>query len=144
MKPDILSQYNIRKTRPREEIARVISSFSYSHFSVENILEELKNKKIKVSRASAYRTINLFCQKGLLCPVDFGEGFQVYELSADKCHHDHLYCVECGKIIEFEMLSIEKLQEDVCRKNNFQPLNHMLRIKGLCRECKDDKRGRIS
>jgi Fur family transcriptional regulator, ferric uptake regulator len=132
--------YGIRKTRPRQEIAETISSFGKKHFSVDNILASLKLKKSNVSRATTYRTINVFSQKGFLRAFDIGEGFNLYELTKDNSHHDHLYCVRCGAIIEFEMHTIEELQEGVCRKNEFKPLSHTLRIKGLCKECRNGKR----
>ncbi|MBN3040036.1 MAG: transcriptional repressor [Candidatus Omnitrophica bacterium] len=131
----LLSQYSIRKTRPRLQIISVIGKFKNRHFSVEEVLKGLRRGKSKVSRASAYRAINLFSQKGLLRPIDLGKGFLLYERASQKSHHDHLYCINCGKIIEFKDQSIEKLQMKVCRKKRFHPKSHTLRITGLCKEC---------
>ena len=60
----------------------------------------------------------------------------MYELALRAGHHDHLYCVSCGKIIEFEDKEIEKLQEKTCQDKKFYPLKHTLKIVGLCKECK--------
>ncbi len=59
----------------------------------------------------------------------------MYELAADSAHHDHLYCLRCGVIIEFEEDRIEKLQVKVCHKEDFRPFRHTLRITGLCKKC---------
>jgi Fur family ferric uptake transcriptional regulator len=94
---------------------------------------------LKVSRASAYRVINLFMQKGLLKMVDLGKDSALYEVAYDASHHDHIFCLRCGKIIEFEEKVIEELQKEVCKKNSFSPLRHTLRIVGLCKDCKRKK-----
>ena len=55
---------------------------------------------------------------------------------AGKPHHEHLICVECGKIIEFYKEEIEELQDRVCEEYDFTPLNHRLEVFGICSECK--------
>jgi Fur family ferric uptake transcriptional regulator len=58
-----------------------------------------------------------------------------YENIFNKKHHDHLVCINCGKIIEFYNEKIEKLQEEVCEQHNFVPTEHRLGIKGYCEDC---------
>jgi ferric uptake regulator, Fur family len=60
----------------------------------------------------------------------------IYEFVVGKQHHEHLICVECGKIIEFNKEEIEQLQEKVCEEYDFTPINHRLEIFGLCSDCK--------
>jgi Fur family ferric uptake transcriptional regulator len=141
MNTDLLSKHAIHKTQPRRELVKIISAFGKRHFSVEDVLRVLKRTKGVVSRASIYRTINLFSKKGLLHAIDIGEGFQMYELAAHKDHHDHLYCIRCGMIIEFKEKLIEELQTKACKKNYFYPLDHTLRIRGLCKACKGGRPG---
>ncbi len=136
MKQDLLTQSKIRKTKPRQDIIVVISSLPKAHFSAEDVLAGLKKKKRRVSRASVYRAIKLFSKRGVLRATDLGQGFQVYELATNKSHHDHLYCIKCGNIIEFEDETIERLQAKACKENRFYHLRHTLRIIGLCKECK--------
>jgi Fur family ferric uptake transcriptional regulator len=132
----ILNQYSIQKSRPRLQIIEVILSLGEGHFSVEDILKALRRKRSRVSRASSYRAIKLLSKKGFLRTTDLGKRFQVYEVASNKKHHDHLYCVRCGRIIEFEVRLIEKLQLDICQEKRFKPLSHTLRISGLCKECR--------
>lgn len=133
---DLLLEHNIRNTQARAEIAKLIVSFGKRHFSAEDILNNLKRKKSRVSRASTFRALKLFSEKGILETIDLGKGFKMYEVSGNNKHHDHLYCVKCGKIIEFEDNQIEKLQDRACLKKKFKPFKHTLRIVGICRECK--------
>jgi len=131
-----LDKYNIRNTYPRREIFKIISSLNVRHFSAEDIFKNIKQNSSKISRATAYRAVKLFTQKGILIPIELSRDFQMYELAIGAGHHDHLYCVSCGKIIEFEDEDIEKLQEKNCQDKKFYPLRHTLKIVGLCKECK--------
>ncbi len=135
---NILEKYGIRDTQPRRELVKSIFSFGQRHFSADDLLRAFRKKKVGVSRATIFRTVNLLTKKGLLRSIDLGRGFQMYELAVNSDHHDHLYCVKCGEIIEFEDKTFEKLQDKVCNNNNFIPLKYTLRILGLCKECKRD------
>jgi len=132
----LLEKHSIRSTSPRREILRAISSLKKRHFSAEDLLQFIEKKKRGVSRASTYRTIKLFSQKGLIKPIELVKDYQMYELADEEKHHDHLYCIECGKIIEFEDKNIEKLQDKVCQGRSFYPLRHTLKIIGSCKECR--------
>ncbi|MBU2473627.1 MAG: transcriptional repressor [Candidatus Omnitrophica bacterium] len=134
---DLLKKYNISSTFARRQIIRQAASFGQRHFSAEDILKKMRKKKSRVSRASTFRALNLFCQKGILEAIDLGKGFNLYELTDNSGHHDHLYCLGCGKILEFEDKTIEDLQVEVCRRKNFKVLKHTLKIIGLCQECKN-------
>lgn len=137
---EILKKYGIRHTQPREELVKLITTFPMRHFSVEDVLCCLKRTKSAISRASAYRSVSLFVKKGFLRGVDLGCDFQMYEIAAVNEHHDHLYCQTCGCIIEFKAPAIEKLQTRLCRSKRFFPLNHILRISGICAQCRAKKR----
>ena len=136
---NLLDKYNIRNTYSRRKICKIISSLNARHFSAEDILKGIKQKNNKISRATAYRAVKLFSQKGLLRMIELGRDSQMYELAVEAGHHDHLYCLNCGKIIEFEDANIEKLQEKTCQDKKFYPLRHTLKIVGLCKECKNAK-----
>jgi Fur family ferric uptake transcriptional regulator len=58
-----------------------------------------------------------------------------YEKVYKKQHHDHLICINCGKIIEFYNEKVEELQNEICKINHFYPIEHRLGIKGYCKEC---------
>jgi Fur family ferric uptake transcriptional regulator len=137
---DVLKKYGLRHTYPRTELVKLIMKFPMRHFCVEDILQHLKRTRPAISRASAYRTVGLFVKKGFLRGVDLGCDFQMYEIAQANEHHDHLYCVSCGRVIEFKAPAIEKLQTRAARRKSFFPLSHTLRISGICARCKSKKR----
>lgn len=133
----LLQQYGVRATRSREMLAEAILALKKRHFSVEDIMRFLAAAKKKVSRATIFRTINVYVKKNMLTTIDLGRDYRIYELARyNSRHHDHLYCMRCGRVIEFEQANIEKLQDEVCRRKKFKPFNHTLRIVGVCSSCR--------
>ncbi|MBU2102436.1 MAG: transcriptional repressor, partial [Candidatus Omnitrophica bacterium] len=106
---DFFRQYGIRKTCPRSDIFKIVCVIPMRHFSVEDIRARLKSTACVISRASAYRTINLFTRKGFLHATDLGENVRLYELARPGEHHDHLCCSACGEVIEFTHKGLEAL-----------------------------------
>jgi len=133
---DLFSRYGIRNTAVRRQIFQTILGFKRRHFSAEDVLVFLRGAKNNVSRASVFRTISLFSRKGLLKIADLEKKYTLYELGFNSRHHDHLYCVVCGRIIEFEDNRIESWQREVCSRNKFYPLSHSLKIEGICDSCR--------
>lgn len=137
-KKDLFKNHDIRTSRARREVLKAVFSLGRRHFSADDLIGRLKGKK-RASRASVFRAINLFSDKKLLAVTDLGRGFKMYELATQARHHDHLCCIKCGKIIEFEDKNIERLQTKACRSKRFRPLSHTLRITGLCEECRGNR-----
>ena len=108
---------------------------NHGHFEVEELLFEMRKKKIRVSKATIYRTVALLVKCGLLREVIFGEKHTHYEHVYGHEHHEHLVCIGCGKIIEFSDQKIEKFQDEVCEKNKFTPETHRFQIMGHCEDC---------
>jgi Fur family ferric uptake transcriptional regulator len=105
------------------------------HFEVAQLIERLRTKGKFISRATIYRTVALLVSCGLLKETIAGERHAHYEADWGYGHHDHLICIACGKITEFENARIEALQNEVCRASGFQPVTHQLEIRGYCKEC---------
>ncbi|MCF6157414.1 MAG: transcriptional repressor [wastewater metagenome] len=108
---------------------------THKHFEADELLVDLRNNDMKISKATIYRTLALLVESGLLREVISGERHAHYEHVYGHEHHDHLVCNKCGKIIEFVEQRIEKLQDEVCRVNKFKPESHRLQIQGLCEDC---------
>lgn len=70
--------------------------------------------------------------------ISFGIQGKKFEL-ANKPHHDHIICKHCGKIVEFEDLTIEKKQIDICKKYKFKMTGHLMQLYGICEECSANK-----
>ncbi len=96
----------------------------------------MKKKRKKVSRATIYRTLELFQQEGLIEQVELGGENSRYECISLRPHHDHLICVNCGTIIEVQSPVLEEHKAKVCRSHHFLPRSHTLQIHGYCQSCR--------
>lgn len=106
------------------------------HFDAEELLASLHREGSTVSRATVFRTLGRLVEAGVLRRHPLSDGRAFYEPALGREHHEHLICVECGKILEFVQEEIERLQDEVCRDHSFQPLSHTLQIYGTCEACR--------
>ncbi len=132
---DYLKQKNLKVTGEREQILEAVFE-THEHFDAEELLMTFKTKKISVSRATIYRTLDLLIECRLVKKLYFGESQARYEHVFGHDHHDHLICSNCGKIIEFYSDQLEAVQSRICGQYDFKELDHSLRIFGVCRECR--------
>lgn len=101
------------------------------HISIDELLAKVRKRHPKVGYATVYRTLKLLVDSGLAVERQFGDGQARYEIVGD--HHDHLICLKCGLILEFEDDEIERLQERIAaRLGNFTVLRHRHELYGLC------------
>lgn len=129
---DHLAKHQLKLTRQREHI---LSTFlKMEHITAEQMYRMLAKRDPHIGLATIYRTLNLFCEAGLAQARHFGTQTQ-YDNISHKGHHDHLICTDCGKIVEFENCDIERLQEEVARRNGFTIKTHKLELYGLCSNC---------
>lgn len=129
-----LKEKHLKYTNERKEIVQAIVSLN-KHFNAEEIYQQLRSGGSNVSLATVYRTIPLLIDSGLIMETLHCRDKVVYEKVYNKKHHDHLICINCGKIIEFHSEEVEKLQDEICQKYHFLPTEHRLGIKGYCQEC---------
>lgn len=109
---------------------------THEHFSADTLYAWLREESgDKASRATVYRTLALLLEGGFVEALDAGTGELVYEHVLGHQHHDHMVCLGCGRIEEFQDERIEELQLEACRKKGFQLVNHDLRLRGYCRSC---------
>ena len=135
---DYLKSRGLKLTASRRHLLRRIFSM-HDHFTAEQLLERLRTRKQKVSKATVYRTLNVLLDCGLLAAHDFGEGSLYYEHTFGHEHHDHFFCVHCKQIVEFRHDRIEELQQSVARDLGFTLLSHALKLYGLCPTCSEDE-----
>lgn len=105
------------------------------HFKAEPAFARLKKKYPGISRPTYYRNLKLLVKSGILGKSNLEDGQVLYEKIADRGHHDHFICLECGRIAEFKDAVLERRQKQICKMNNFLPQRHQLQIFGTCREC---------
>ena len=101
------------------------------HVSIDELLGKVRKRHPKVGYATVYRTLKLLVDSGLAVERQFGDGQARYEVVGD--HHDHLICMKCGLILEFEDDEIERLQDKIAeRLGGFSVLRHRHELYGLC------------
>jgi len=130
-----LREQGLPVTQQREAVAEVVFAAS-EHLSVDDIEHELRQRGERIGKATIYRTLDLLVRSRLVEEHEFGEGFKRYEhrLSQQPVH-EHLICVECGKVIEFTSTEVQRVEARVRVEQGFVPVRHRLEIYGLCREC---------
>jgi Fur family ferric uptake transcriptional regulator len=130
-----LAGKELKLTRQREAIVNEILATS-GHFEAEEIVQRLKSNRIRASRATVYRTLELLRDCRLVEKLDLGGTGSYYEHTQLGEHHDHLICTNCGNLIEFHNDKLETLQAEICNNFDFLDTHHSLRIFGLCSKCR--------
>lgn len=129
-----LAEHDLKYTSQRRTI--LLEAFGAKrHFSAETLLDLVKKRDRTISKATLYRTLSLLTKAKILEEQDFGDGFMSYEPMIGKQHHDHLVCVKCKNILEFESEEIERIQEAEARKRGFKIISHSHKLFGLCKNC---------
>ena len=122
---DVLKSENLRYTKQRQVVWDDLRS-SAKHRDAEDIYLEIKKKyKIKVSRATVYRTIDVLVKNNLVRKMELGDGRALYEHKFEEEHHDHMICVETGKITEFYNEKLESIQEEIVKKHGYKLVRHV-------------------
>jgi Fur family transcriptional regulator, ferric uptake regulator len=130
-----LAGQGLKLTNERAALLREIFSTHY-HFEADELLFKMKEKSVKISRATIYRTLELLVKSGMVRRVHLGEEHYHYEFVSGNSHHDHLICTTCGSVIEFNDPALEARQREVCERKKFTPTFHNLQILGICAECR--------
>jgi Fur family ferric uptake transcriptional regulator len=130
-----LSGHGLKLTNERTALVREIFSIHY-HFEADELLFKMKEKHVKISRATVYRTLELLVKSGMVRRVHLGEDHYHYEHVTGNSHHDHLICTTCGSVIEFHDPVLEARQLEICERKKFTPTFHNLQILGVCDACR--------
>ncbi len=130
-----LRDQGLPMTQQRQAVAEVVFT-SDAHPSVDDIDQWLRGRGDRIGKATIYRTLDLLVRSRLVEEHDFGEGFKRYEHRlSQRPVHEHLICLECGIVVEFESRELYGVENRVRRERGFLPLRHRLEIYGLCRAC---------
>lgn len=128
---EYLKKKGLKTTSQRLLVAEKIFSI-HNHFTAESLQEELKDRRDEISKATIYRILSIMVEAGLLKEHNFGKDYKYYEHIIGHEHHDHIICVECGRIVEFMDERIEELQKSAAKDNGFTITGHDLNIYGIC------------
>ena len=120
-----LRKAGLKVTSPRLKILEVLETSAERHLSAEAIYKALIDSGEEFGIATVYRVLTQFEQAGLVARHNFEGGTSVFEL-ADRTHHDHMVCLETGKVIEFVEERIEELQAEIADRHGYTIEDHSL------------------
>jgi len=129
-----MAAHGLKQTRQRQLIFEAFLDAG-EHVAVDELLEHVQEKMPSVGYATVYRTLKLLTESGVAQEHHFGDGHTRYELADAEAHHDHLICVDCGKIVEFEEPEVEVLQDRVAQRYGFEIRAHKHELYGVCADC---------
>ena len=128
---DELKSSGLKATLPRIKILEVFQRTERRHMTAEDVYRALLTEGAEVGLATVYRVLMQFEQAGLLTRSNFESGKSVFELNAGE-HHDHLVCLDCGRVEEFFDAEIEARQRAVALARGFELQDHSLSLYGHC------------
>lgn len=131
---EFIKRKGLRKTGQRDLI--ISSAFSKDeHFTAEELFDRVRKSNSDISRATVYRTLALLVEADLLREIDLGDNQTTYDPNfLDKPAHNHLVCIDCGRVVEFEDAHIDLLNDCVTRRLGFRPVRQTLKIEASCEQ----------
>ena len=126
-----LKESGLKATLPRRKILELFEASKVRHLSAEDVYKALRQEGLDVGLATVYRVLTQFEQAGLLTRQNFEHGKAVFELNQGG-HHDHLVCLQCGRVEEFYDPDIERRQNEVARQRGFSLHGHSLALYADC------------
>ncbi|MDT7524700.1 MULTISPECIES: ferric iron uptake transcriptional regulator [Idiomarinaceae] len=126
-----LKKAGLKVTSPRIKVLEILKNPANQHVSAEDVYKILLEKNEEIGLATVYRVLNQFDDAGIVSRHHFEGGRSLFELS-NKDHHDHLVCLTCGHVFEFEDEMIEQRQRDIATAHNVKLTNHSLYLYGEC------------
>ncbi|MEE3693608.1 MULTISPECIES: Fur family transcriptional regulator [Campylobacter] len=135
----VLRDNGLKYTKQREVLLQTLYNNS-EHFTPEQLYLYIKERHpgLNVGIATVYRSLNLLEESGMVTSISFGVQGKKFEL-ANKPHHDHMICRQCGVIVEFEDQIIEKRQLAIAKEHGFKLTGHIMQLYGVCSECNKQK-----
>ena len=135
----VLRDNGLKYTKQREVLLQTLYNNS-EHFTPEQLYLYIKERHpgLNVGIATVYRSLNLLEESGMVTSISFGAQGKKFEL-ANKPHHDHMICRQCGLIVEFEDQIIEKRQLAIAKEHGFKLTGHIMQLYGVCSECNKQK-----
>lgn len=131
---EYLARQKLRLTGPRRAIIDCVFNTT-EHFTAEQLLAWARELDPAVSRATVYRTLPLLTASGLVREMDFGRGQKYYDPNyAEHPEHNHIICVDCNKIFEFEDEQLLKREDEISFKMGFKPQARRLQLTASCEE----------
>lgn len=131
---DFIRRKGLRRTGQRETIVKAAFSKD-EHFSADELFERARKLDSETSRATVYRTLGLLVEADLLREIDLGDNQTTYDPNFnDKPSHNHLVCIDCSRVVEFEDAHLALLNDCVARRLGFKPIRQSIKIEANCEQ----------
>lgn len=127
--PTDLKNIGLKATLPRLKILEIFQQSPVRHLTAEDVYRNLLHEELDIGLATVYRVLTQFEQAGLLSRSNFESGKAVFELN-EGSHHDHLVCLDCGRVEEFFDAEIETRQQAIAKERGFKLQEHSLAMYG--------------
>ncbi len=128
-----LRSTGLKVTQPRLKILEIFQKGAMRHMTAEDVYRELLNDQTRdIGLATVYRVLTQFEQAGILSRTHFESGKAMFEINEGK-HHDHLLCLDCGRVEEFVDAEIERRQQNIAAERGFELQEHSLALYASCK-----------
>lgn len=131
---DAFEHAGYRRTAPRRALAELVAS-SRGHFTAEGLLSESRRRRLGVTRATVFRSLDVLSDLGLVERLDLPSGDHAF-VACEPVHHHHVICSSCGRSTPVEDAGIERLAEAIGRATGYEVETHRLELFGRCPECR--------
>ena len=131
-----LEKNHLKQTKQRELILHTFLDAN-RHVTSEDLYQAVRKEHSNIGYTTVYRTLKLLVEAELATERRFDDGITRYEIEYE--HHDHLVCIKCGKIQEFECQEIEERQNEVASEYGFEVLRHRHELYGHCSSCRESE-----
>jgi len=137
---EFIRRKGLRRTGQRDRIVAEVFSKD-EHFSADELFERVRKSDEKTSLATVYRTLALLVEADLLRQIDLGDDHTTYDPNfVGRPSHNHLVCIDCGKVVEFEDSGIEVMSDCVTRRLGFQAVRQTVKIEATCEQLRKNGR----
>ena len=134
---ELLNTAGLRVTSERALILEVIRH-GQGHLDADEVYRQARKKQPRLSLSTVYRSLQTLKKLGLIEELHFDEAHHHYEIKPPTMHH-HLVCLGCGKVVEFECPTSQKMKDDVSREKGFEVTDVEVRMTGYCPTCRESK-----
>ncbi|HHT06279.1 MAG TPA: transcriptional repressor [Hydrogenispora sp.] len=131
---EALRRKGYRLTPQREAVIKILLENPNQHLAAEDIYAMVRKTHPEIGMATVYRTLDLLSKEKIINQLSFEEGHCRYEMES-QAHHHHLVCLKCGKITEFNIQLLKKMEEALAAEHEFQIVGYLLKFYGYCAQC---------
>jgi Fur family ferric uptake transcriptional regulator len=133
-----IREHKGRLTPQRQFIVRQFLALNGGHYDIQELHEYFREKGKVINPSTIFRTMKLLLQAGIAAERQFANGNTKYELNV--AHHDHIICLSCKRIVEFDSPKLESVQAHIIKELGFEMAYHRHEIYGYCSECRKHRK----